>query len=478
MKYWKLGGETRGDAYFSGLQSVLAGMQNDVLETGLGNDKRSGGTSASQYAQRYPLLATASAIHNLQLLQMMVSGLEIECFMEYKLPDGKKGKLVENLPRVVKCPLPWDESYTFGNLSAQAMAGDVLCGEIWIYKHITKGNKLAGVEILPNHWCKRDDETASDKIYEIDCESYRPYVRSGYYTSKNITHIITRPVLGYHRGVGAQQMATPSVISALMVDVFSAKYYKNALSLGGIIRTKGKTQKEIKAIEEELAKKFKGIEDAHRWLVMNSDEMDAKALSPTPANAHLIRANERAAIDMGKMTGVPPTEANESIVGTLSYAIAGAHRVSMATNRLQPFCKLLAEGINRNSAIPILPRGKKIRFVLDDLLRGDERTRAQMMKELVKSSIMAPNVANRLMEYPTYEGEQYENPIAPSSWGTLKGEADVSVPPEKEDIDEEEVENMISGMVDRWMEENRNGYPELNGYINKLDEFFDYNIEV
>ena len=489
-KYWPFGpAGSSGSAYLDGLHSILAASDIMADATGMAqrvlggdyadfgwNDTYSGGTSAQDYARRYPVLATAAGIHNLQLLQMMIAGVEMECYCDVK--DGKGGyeRLPENKPRLLRMPCPWDEAITMEVINAQAIAADVLCGEIYIFKHLTKRMNVEGIQVVPNHLVQKLDYHRGAGMYQIDDNDYQTGIRGGWYDSRNILHIITRPALGYTRGVGSQQMATNSVISALMVDVFSSRYYKNALSLGGIIMTRGKTEAQIKKLEKRLAAKFKGVEDAHRWMMFNSEEMDVRQLSPTPANAHLIRAGERAAIEIGKITNTPPTLANESIVGALSYAIAGAQDVQIAKNRLQPFGKVYASGLNRNSETRILPRGKDVRFVMEHLLRGDERSRAMMIGKMIKDSIISINQANRMMELPVYEGENYDEPIAPMNWvpvskldGTAEAEADGD-PPE---IDEDKLAAIVDDLVREIMATDysgRNGYNPDYDYADAIME--------
>ena len=466
-KYWPFGPpESRGSAYLDGLAYAISDFENEVLAGIGGLDTYSGGISPHDYGNQYPVLKTAAGIHNLQLLQMMISGVEMECYCDVK--DGKGGyeRLPENKPRLLKTPCPWDEAITMEVINAQAIAADVLCGEIYIFKHLTKRMNVEGIQVVPNNYMTKLDYRVGAGIYEVDVPT-EIGIKPGRYDSRNILHIITRPALGYTRGVGSQQMATNSVISALMVDVFSARYFKNALSLGGIIMTRGKTEAQIKKLEKRLAAKFKGVEDAHRWMMFNSEEMDVKQLSPTPANAHLIRAGERAAIEIGKITNTPPTLANESIVGALSYAIAGAQDVQITKNRLQPFGRTYTAGLNRNSETRILPRGKDVRFVMEHLLRGDERSRAAMIGKMIKDSIISINQANKMMELPLYDGENYDEPIAPMNWVNVSKLDGAGEPePDPPEIDEDKLQDIVNDLVREVLATDFNG---TNGHNPNYD---------
>ena len=483
LKYWPFEGgkSARGDAYLGGLQAMMSTFDNEVLWGGGFGSTYSAGTDARDYGREYPILRTASGIHNLQLAQMIIGGLDIECFCDAKLPDGTRHKIPENLPRILKNPVPWDESRSFNVLSAGAVAADTLCGEIFIYKHPTKKGLVEGIEVIPNHEIRRlENYGQKQAVYEVTVSNTASIIKPGYYTTKNICHIITRPVLGYARGIGASQMATPAVINALMVDVFSAEYYQNALSIGGFIFTKGKTQDEIDEMEEKIANNFKGVNNSHRWMMMNAEEMDVKPMTPTPSNTHLIRASERSAIELGKLTGMSPTMANESITGALSYAIAGAHEIQYGKNRAQPFCKSFAGGINRDSPTRIMPYGKQMGFCLEDLLRGDERSRNAMIGKMVKDSLISVNKANQMMGFEGYDGENFDEPLAPGAWKPVSALGqEPEVEPEDDEnnpMSEEELEaklnDIVSELVDVAVREAAEAATR-NGYY----EFADYNME-
>lgn len=439
------------------------------------SDRYSGGTSPSEQRSLYPVLGTAAGIHNLQVLQMMVAGIEAECYSEVMMPDGETDKKTLPLERLIECPLPWDDTQDFGFFSAQAMAAFVLEQELFVFKHLTRGGLVEGIEVLPNHHVRRLD-WGSEVMFSVDSETLeRSRVRSGYYTQDNILHVVYAPALGYARGLGAQAMARSAVLQGLMTDMFSVSYFKNALSLAGVMLLKGKTKEQIAEIEKDIAAKFGGVENAHKWMALNADHIQVEQLSATPSNANLVPAQQRAAIDTGKIIGVPPTMANESITGTLSYAIAAAQDVQITKNKIQPWAIRTAAGLNRKNRTPLFDFGTKMRYVLDDLLKGDERTRAEMVGKMVKNMLISINQGNRMMGYPTYEGEEFETPLKPTSWGNVDEEPPEPVMPpmpngdgddEEEDgnmPDEEQMSEMIASALSQIFAPTNGAVPHLSG---------------
>ena len=385
-------------------------------------DRYSGGTSAHHQRSLYPVLGTAAGIHNLQVLQLMVTGLDTECYSDVRMPDGSKERLCVETERLIECPCPWDETQDFGFISAQMVAAFALEQEVFIFKHLTKGGIVEGIEVLPNHHVRRENY-GGIPIFNVEAESLESSrIRSGLYTQREILHIVYAPAIGYPRGLGAPAMARSAVLQGLMTDLFSVSYFKNALALAGVMMLKGKTPEQIKEIEKDVAAKFSGVENSNKWMMLSAEDAKVEQLAATPSNANLVQAQQRAAIDSGKLLWVPPTQAGESIVGTLSYAVSAAQDVQMTKNTIQPWGETTARGFNRKSQTPIFSFGVKMRYVFDDLLRGDERSRAEMVGKLVKNMVISINQANRMMRYPTYEGEEFEKPLKPTSWGNVDEE--------------------------------------------------------
>ena len=418
-----------GDAVVPGMLGSLAAGMLPIAEEHFSDFHHSGGTSPYEQRSLYPVLGTAAGIHNLQTLQLMVAGLDTECYSDVKMPDGSKERICVDSERLIECPVPWDETQNFGFISAQAMAAFALEQELFIFKHLTRGGNVEGIEVLPNHHVRRET-MGGYPLFNVEAESLeRSRVRSGLYTQREILHIVYAPALGYTRGLGAQAMARSAVLQGLMTDIFSISYFKNALALAGVMMLKGKTKEQLEEIEKEVAAKFVGVENSNKWMMLSAEDAKVEQLSATPSNANLVQAQQRAAIDAGKMLFVPPTQAGESIVGTLSYAVAAAQDVQMTKNTIQPWGEMTARGLNRKSQTPLFSFGVKMRYVFDDLLRGDERTRAEMVGKLVKNMVISINQANRMMRYPTYEGEEFEKPLKPTSWGNVDEEPPEPVMP-------------------------------------------------
>ena len=439
---------------------ITGDFQNEISGA-YWQDRYSGGTSPAEQVELYPILGTASGIHNLQVLQLMVSGIDPECYTDVTLPDGTKERLCVETERLILEPCPWDETKDFGFITAQMMAGFALEMEVFIFKHLTRGGNVEGIEVLPNCNVRREDVGGIPEFHVSGSEDY-PSIVPTTYSQKEILHIIYAPALGFARGLGPQATARAAVYQALQTDLFSASYFKNALAIAGIAQVKGKTPEQIKAIELDLAAKFKGVENANRWAVINAEEMALNEMSPTPSNVSLIQAMQRAAIDIGKLLKVPPTLANESITGTLSYAVASAQEVQQTKNVLQPFAEMSARGFNRKANSPIMSWGVKMRYMLDDLLRGDERTRAEMIGKMVKNSLISINQGNRMMRLPIYEGEEFETPLKPTSWGNVDAEPPpppMMMPPDNggNDDDEEDDDNLseeeLSALIDARIEQ-------------------------
>lgn len=442
---------------------LTSDFANQVASSIWEQARYSAGTSAADQAARYPMLATAAGAHNIQALQIIVSGVDVECYIEGgQSSDGTREKLCVDMPSILCQTMPDDPAALFSVLTAQAMAALVLCGEAFLFKHRVGGG-IVGLEVVPNHNVCR--ERRQGKIfYDVNQSDTETLIRPGYYTSADVIQIVFTPAVGYMRGIGASEMATASVANAVLLEEFRKFWLLNNLNFAGFANLRGKTEQQIKEIGSEIADQLKGIQNAGKWALVNQDHMELSPnIQANPSNANLIEGLQRAAIDMGKLGKVPPTLANESIVGTLSYAISEAQDVQIAKNVIQPSLRAIEGGINRdypNSVLGEAQSGRrtgqvKMRYIIDHLLKGDERSMVEMFSKAIKNSMISINAANRMMGWQTYEGEEFEYPIKPTSWDNVAAitpEGDLLAEEDGESFTKDEADALIGSLVEMGVE--------------------------
>ena len=406
-------GASRGSALSEGLERL--GFDSTALLGGAFG----GGTSPQTVVKSYPILSTSQGAHAVQLNQLMCSGVAVECFHRIKM-DGEMVDDPCDVPEILEYPCFFDESIDLHSQTAEAVFAGILCGEIFIWKELDRsGRKVLAWWVLSNSKVTIERRRGA-VFYRVSGSDIAGDPPAGVYTQKNIMHIVVTPIAGYRRGMGASQLATLPVAMAVLNNVYGNAAFQNATDIKGYWELQDATPEQVVEFRDKLDE-AKGAENAAKDIVASS-KAAFKALNPEPSRMQMVSARQRSGIEMSQVTHTNATQVGEVQQGSMSYAIADAHDVQHTKNIIQPILAAIERAFNRDisTAVPrILPRGTFMRYNLDHLLRGDERSRAVMLRGLVKDGIFAPNEARAALDQRPHPNEDADDLIAPSNWGPL-----------------------------------------------------------
>ena len=407
------GAASRGDALYKGLEA-LGFDARSIFGSAFG-----GGITPSVITRDYPILSTSQGAHAIQLNQLMCSGVGVECYNKVKLG----GEIVEEpceVPPIFEYPCFFDESIDVHTQTAEAVFAGILNGEIFIWKELNDaGNKVVAWWVLANR--KVQILRSRGKVrYRITGSDIAGDPRDGTYDQRNIMHVIITPIAGYRRGMGAPQLAVLPVAMAVLNNVYANAAFQNATDIKGYWEMVDATQEQVNEFRDRLDE-AKGADNAAKDIV-SSTKANFKPLNPEPSKMQMVGSRQRSGIEISQVTHTNATQIGEVQQGSMSYAISDAHDVQHTKNIIQPIMFALQRGFNRDisTAIPrILPRGTYMRYNLDHLLRGDERSRALMIRGLVKDGLFTPNEGRSDLDKRPHWNEDADDLIAPSNWGPL-----------------------------------------------------------
>lgn len=448
MAFWKRNRDTGATALSAG--SSRGSALTEGLER-LGFDASSmlggafgGGTIPLNITRAYPVLSTSQGAHAVQLNQLMCSGVEVECFHRVKM-DGEMVDDPCEVPDILSYPCFFDESVDFHTQTAEAVFCGILAGEIFIWKELDRfGRKVLAWWVISNSkvTIERHRGRVRYRVAGSDIDGGPP---AGTYDQTNIMHIVVTPIGGYRRGMGAAQLASLPVAMAVLNNVYGNAAYQNATDIKGIWELKDAKQDQVNEFKQRLDE-AKGAENACKDII-SSTQASFKPLNPEPSKMQMIAARQRSGIEMSQVTHTNATQVGEVQQGSMSYAIADAHDVQHTKNIIQPVLAAIERAFNRDisTKIPrILPRGTFMRYNLDHLLRGDERSRATMLRGLVKDGLFTPNEARKDLDKRPHPNEDADELLAPSTFGPL-GEL-----MEQQELMQEQQENSAdTGSVER-----------------------------
>ena len=125
-----------------------------------------------------------------------------------------------------------------------------------------------------------------------------------------------------------------------------------------------------------------------------SGPLDVTAFGFDPASLQLVEARQHTASEIARLCGIPAWYLNaESASAT--YSNVSAERRSLVDFSLKPLMAVIEERLQMND---ITPRGQKVRFDLDDYLRGNPLEQIEVVSKMLEAGIIDVEEARAEME--------------------------------------------------------------------------------
>ncbi len=170
--------------------------------------------------------------------------------------------------------------------------------------------------------------------------------------------------------------ARAAVGNALAMDEYSGKFFSNGAHPSIILNAAGKMdQAQIDKLQTAFAKKYAGLENAHRVPLVLTEGITAKELSLSAEDAQLLEARKFQVVDIARAFGVPPHMIGETSASTSWGSGIEAMSRAFVTYTLQPHLVRIEQELNRK----LFPRdvGKIVQFDRDALIEGDSKAQAE-----------------------------------------------------------------------------------------------------
>lgn len=250
---------------------------------------------------------------------------------------------------------------------AQLLRGD---GYTWIRRTVT--NEIA--EFVPLPWSAVTPELRANGSlrYFVD------WPERGLRTWLEASDVFHFPGFGFD---GVKSMSVISVAAkaavgnALAMDEYSGKFFGNGAHPSISLEAPGTMSSEqVTAMQQAFARKYSGLENAHKLPLVLTEGVKAKELSLSAEDAQLLEARKFQVIDIARAFGVPPHMIGETSASTSWGSGIESMGRSFVTYTLQPHLRRIEEELNRK----LFPRevGKFVEFDRDALIEGDSAAQA------------------------------------------------------------------------------------------------------
>lgn len=250
------------------------------------------------------------------------------------------------------------------------------------------------------------------------------------YTEDEIFHI---PFLGYDglKGVSPIMLAAQTFGTAIAADRLAARFHSRGQQLGGIIKVKAPlaNQAQADAIKMKWRSSHQGLAGFGDAAVLDA-ETDFQPVTINPNDLQLIQGREWQANEVARVFGVPLTMLSFDNTG---YGDAiETQQVGFVTYTIRSY----TDRIEQRFAREFMPRGKCLKFRLDDLMRGSMTERYTAYGNAISWGWMTRAEARKrenMIEIPAKPGTyDLSEPLVPAAMKGMPTDpplSDPSIPP-------------------------------------------------
>jgi len=190
--------------------------------------------------------------------------------------------------------------------------------------------------------------------------------------------------------------------SAIAIREYSAKYFKNDASPGGILTTSAAlSPDQTKAIREGWNKGFQGSKRAHKTAVLGGD-LKWQAVGISPEDSQMIDSMKFSVVEIARVFRVPLNLVMDYERST--YSNVTEQNRSFLTHTLRPWLTRIEQAVFKS----LLTESEKKRYFAEylthDLLRGDTKTRYESYKIALDAGFMTKNEVRRAENMNAIEG--------------------------------------------------------------------------
>jgi len=155
----------------------------------------------------------------------------------------------------------------------------------------------------------------------------------------------------------------------------AARFFENDATPRGILKLPSNDAEGVAEIADVWGSKYGGVRNAHRVAVI-AGEVEFQPVSLTPEDAQFFEQRELSAREVARIFRVPPWMIGAGDGGSMTYSNVEQQAQAFVTFSLRPWLVLIEQAISADS--DLCPPGVYCEFLVDALLRGDSKTRAEV----------------------------------------------------------------------------------------------------
>jgi len=229
------------------------------------------------------------------------------------------------------------------------------------------------------------------------------------YAPEEILHI---PGLGFDglEGKSVIRMAREAIGLGLAVEEFGSRFFSNGAHPSGIVEyPEGLKDDARKRLKEDLKNKFGGLGKSHNLMVFEHG-MQYHQVSVPPDDAQFLESRKFQVHEIARIYRVPLYLLAELEHGA-SYNSVEMQSIDFVIHTVRPWLVRIEQVLN-DKLISSKNNKNYIEFVVEGLLRGDSKSRAEFYNKMFQVGAMSPNdIREKENMNPTKGGDQRFVPL-------------------------------------------------------------------
>lgn len=210
------------------------------------------------------------------------------------------------------------------------------------------------------------------------------------------------------RGYSIAKFARESLGSALAAQEFAGTFFGRGTQVGGVLKHPNTlSDRARQALQESIEAKYAGPENAHRVMVLE-EGMEFEQTSIPPEDAQMLESQQFSVEDIARWFRIPPHKLQHLLRSTFSNI--ESQNIEYVVDCLLPWLVRWEQEID--AKLFGTQRELEAEHLVDELLRGDMKARAESNKALFMIGALSQNdVRERENLNPIDGGDQYFVPV-------------------------------------------------------------------
>ncbi len=286
--------------------------------------------------------------------------------------EGALYELLHNLPNLD------DTAPEFWSMVAMCLCLD---GNFFAEKKLS-GSRLVALNPLPPQSVEVCRNHRNERFYEITKDGKKRRI-----AESQMFHVRGAVLPGIDRGLSPIGVVRNTLGNAMAAEKTAGKMFAGGLQASGILTVDQLLSAEQRKQVRDMLQQYSGSDRAGKTAVFEAG-LKYQPLTVNPEEAQMLETRQFSVEQICRIFGVPPVMIGHAANGTTTWGSGIEQLILQFTKTcMRPMLKRIEYAIYRDLLDAETRRTLKVKFNMEELLRGDSAARADFLSKMVGSGI-------------------------------------------------------------------------------------------